>query len=377
MVLQVNKMYWPDIGGVETVVKQYAEYLKRFDEVVVLCVNKKFTLKTIVEKINGIRVYRCASFGTFMSMPISVAFFWHLFRLAKIADVIHFHEPFPLGSVGSLLLKFLSKNKKVYVTWHSDIVKQKKLKRFVEFFQKRLCKRADAIIATSERMIEFSSVLKNFKDKIVVIPLSLDKRDYYRDYDVNNIEQSLLNLPQGFVLFLGRLSYYKGIDVLLEAIEMIQEDIPFVIAGDGELREDIMRRVQNSQKKIYFISRQVSEDEKLYLIKNSKFLVFPSILPSEAFGIVQLEAMIYGKPVINTNLLTGVPWVSLNDVSGLTVEPSNSKQLAEAIKKLYFDEELYTRLARGALERFNEYFDSDVTNKILYNLYADVITKKV
>lgn len=83
------------------------------------------------------------------------------------------------------------------------------------------------------------------------------------------------------------------------------------------------------------------------------------------------------KPVINTNLPTGVPWVSLNNVSGLTVEPSNSKQLAEAIKKLYFDEELYKRLARGALERFNEYFDSDVTNKILYNLYADVIAKKV
>lgn len=373
MILQVNKMYWPDIGGVETVVKQYAEYLKQFDEVVVLCVNKKFSWKTTIEKINGVTVYRCASFGTFMSMPVSVMFFWHLFRLARIADVIHFHEPFPLGSIGSL---FLNKKKKIYVTWHSDIIKQKRLKRFVEIFQKKLCKRANAIIVTSERMIEFSSILKHFKDKTVIIPLSLNKSDYYRNYDLNNIDPSLLDLPKGFVLFLGRLSYYKGINVLLETIEMMQDDIPFVIAGDGELRENIEEKIRRNKKRVYFISRQVSEDEKLYLIKNSKFLVFPSVLPSEAFGIVQLEAMIYGKPVINTNLPTGVPWVSLNNVSGLTVEPSNPEQLAEAIKKLYFDEELYKRLSQGALERFNKYFDSDVINKTLYNLYADVISNR-
>ncbi|MCP2241259.1 glycosyltransferase [Thermoanaerobacterium thermosaccharolyticum] len=371
MILQVNKMYYPEIGGVETVVKQYSEYLQKYDDVVVLCVNKKFSTKTTIEVINGIKVYRCASLGTYMSMPVSITFFWYLLTLAKRADIIHFHEPFPLGSIGSL---FIDKSKKIFVTWHSDIIKQKRLKRIVEFFQKKLCMRADKIITTSNRMIESSIILKNFKDKILVIPLSLNKKNYFRDYDTDNIDSSLLDLPKDYVMFFGRLSYYKGINVLLEAIYMINKDIPFLIAGTGELNESVRNKVKKTNKKIYFINREITEDEKMYLLKNSKFIVFPSIYPSEAFGIVQLEAMIYSKPVINTNLSTGVPWVSLNDISGLTVEPSDARQLAKAIEKLYFDEKLYNRLSKGAFERYNKYFDSEVTNKILYELYYKNMT---
>ncbi|MGB9814110.1 MAG: glycosyltransferase [Thermovenabulum sp.] len=368
MILQVNKMYYPDIGGVETVVKQYSEYLKQFDEVVILCIHRNFRLRTTVEKINGITVYRCASCGTYMSMPISLAFFWYLFRLSKRADIIHFHEPFPLGSIGSLLI---TKSKRIFVTWHSDIVRQKILKKFIEFFQRKLCEKAEKVIATSERMIEFSSILKKFREKVVIIPLSLNKEDYINinSFAETNLNSDLLNLPANYVLFLGRLSYYKGLDVLLDAISIVNENIPFVIAGDGELAGSVNEKIKKSNKKIYFINRHVSEEEKKYLIMHSKFLVFPSILPSEAFGIIQLEAMVYGKPVINTNLPTGVPWVSLNDVSGLTVEPSDAFQLARAIEKLYFDEELYKRLSKGALDRFNKYFDSKVTNELLYSIY--------
>jgi rhamnosyl/mannosyltransferase len=366
MILQVNKMYYPDIGGVETIVKQYSEYLKQFDEVVVLCIHRNFSVRTTVEKINGITVYRCASFGTYMSMPVSLAFFWHLFRLSKKANIIHFHEPFPLGSIGSLLIP---NSKRIFVTWHSDIIRQKILKKFIEFFQKRLCQKAEKIIATSERMIKFSSILKKFKEKIVIIPLSLNKEDYINSFTESNLNSDLSNLPTNYVLFLGRLSYYKGLDVLLDAISIVNENIPFVIAGDGELAGSVNEKIKKSDKKIYFINRHVSEEEKKYLIKHSKFLVFPSILPSEAFGIVQLEAMVYGKPVINTNLPTGVPWVSLHNVSGLTVEPSDAFQLARAIEKLYFDEELYKRLSKGALDRFNKYFDSKVTNELLYSIY--------
>ncbi|MDK2814621.1 MAG: hypothetical protein PWP18_534 [Thermoanaerobacter sp.] len=366
MILQVNKMYYPDIGGVETIVKQYSEYLKQFDEVVVLCIHRNFSVRTTVEKINGITVYRCASFGTYMSMPVSLAFFWHLFRLSKKANIIHFHEPFPLGSIGSLLIP---NSKRIFVTWHSDIIRQKILKKFIEFFQKRLCQKAEKIIATSERMIKFSSILKKFKEKIVIIPLSLNKEDYINSFTESNLNSDLSNLPTNYVLFLGRLSYYKGLDVLLDAISIVNENIPFVIAGDGELAGSVNEKIKKSNKEIYFINRKMSEEEKKYLIKHSKFLVFPSTLPSEAFGLVQLEAMVYGKPVINTNLPTGVPWVSLHNVSGLTVEPSDAFQLARAIEKLYFDEELYKRLSKGALDRFNKYFDSKVTNELLYSIY--------
>lgn len=113
--------------------------------------------------------------------------------------------------------------------------------------------------------------------------------------------------------------------------------IPFLIAAStGELNESVRNKIEKIKKKIYFINRTITEDKKMYLLKNSKFMVFPSIYTSEAFGTVQLEAMIYSKPVININLQTEVSWVSLNDVSGLTVESSDSKQLAEAIEKTLF-----------------------------------------
>lgn len=363
MILQVNKIYSPEIGGVETVVKEYSEFLNEYEEVIVLCINKNFSLQTKIEIINGIKVYRCASFGTYLSMPISIVFFIYLFILSRKANFIHFHEPFPLGSIGSL---FIPKYKKIFVTWHSDIIKQKSIKKIFEFFQKKLCNKADTIISTSDNLIEFSSVLKIFRSKVVTIPLSIKQKDY--EY-INDKNINLENLPKDYVLFLGRFSYYKGIFVLLDAIENIDESIPFVIVGSGELYKDIINKINSMNKNIILIDRFVTEDEKKYLIKNSKFMVFPSIFPSEAFGIIQLESMIYEKPVINTNLPTGVPWVSVDGESGLTVEINNEIKLAIAITKLYFNTELYKRLCIGSKKRIDELFLSDVVNNKLHKLY--------
>ena len=123
MILQINKMYEPDIGGVETVVRDYSELLNKYEKVIVLCISKQFTLKTKIENINNVKIYRCSSFGTFMSMPISLSFFIIFFILGKRARIIHFHEPFPLGTICGLLL---NRKKRVFITWHSDIIKQKK-----------------------------------------------------------------------------------------------------------------------------------------------------------------------------------------------------------------------------------------------------------
>jgi len=365
MILQINKMYTPDIGGVETVVSDYANYLKKYDDITVLCINKYFSLKTKIEIRDDVTIYRCASLGTFMSMPISFVFFYHMFLLSRKANYIHIHEPFPLASLGYFLIP---KKKKIFLTWHSDIIKQKSIKVFFEFFQKKLCRKADKIIVTSENMKTFSYILKKYKDKLITIPLAISPEEYTNTINCN---LDINNLPKNYVLFLGRFSYYKGIFTLLDAIEDINEDIPFVIVGNGDLSNQIYERILKSSKNIYFINRYVSDKEKKCLLKYSKFMVFPSILPSEAFGIIQLESMIYGKPVINTNLDTGVPWVSKHNVSGLTSEVSNVQSLSSNIKKLYFDEVLYKRLSRGAIDRINKYFTSNKINKKLYNLYFE------
>lgn len=363
MILQINKMYAPEIGGVESVVKEYSEFLQEYDDVSVLAIKANFSLRTSVEYINGVKVYRCASLGTYMSMPLSLVFFIYLFFLAKKANVIHFHEPFPLGCVGSFLV---SKEKKIFVTWHSDIIKQKSIKHFFEFFQKRLCAKAHTIIATSKNLIDFSPILRRFRQKVEVIPLAIDP-EKYETIEMKNV--SLEHLPSEYVLFLGRFSYYKGIFVLLEAIEKVDKKVPFVIAGNGELLDEIKKRITRIDREVVLIDRFVTEDEKKYLLKNSKFMVFPSIYPSEAFGIIQLESMIYSKPVINTTLPTGVPWVSLDMESGLSVEVGNSIALANAIERLYFDEKLYQKLSRGACDRFKNLFTNKRVNAQLHSLY--------
>lgn len=363
MILQINKFYSPDIGGVETVVKDYAEFLNKYDDVVVLCVNKKFSLKTKIVHINDIKVYRCASLGTFFSMPISLVFFIYLFFLSRKADYIHSHEPFPLGSIGGLIIPAA---KKIFVTWHSDIIKQRSIKKLFEIFQRKLCKKANKIISTSDNLVKFSSILSFYNNKVTTIPLAINPESY-EDINIENIKIQLMD--KEYVLFLGRFAYYKGIFVLLDAIEMIQKSIPFVIVGDGELSSDVRLRVDKSKKNITLIDRFVNEDEKKYLLKNSKFMVFPSIYPSEAFGILQLEAMVYGKPVINTYLPTGVPWVSVHNKSGLTVQPSDAEDLAKNIRMLYENTELYKELCIGARERVLGNFTSEKVNKKLYELY--------
>ncbi len=350
MILEVNKFYYPVIGGVETVVKQYAELLSKNEKVIVLCAKNYFSLFSNTKIINNIKVIRCSSFGTFFSMPLSIEFIIRFIYLSRKARIIHIHEPFPLSSVASI---FLPQRSKIFITWHSDIIRQKYLKLIVEFFQKLLCKKAEMIFATSKPLKFKSPLLKIFQNKVKVLPLYIDPKKYLNVH----IDNSLSKLfPKNYVLLFGRLSYYKGLSFFLKSICKIY-DIPFLIVGDGEDKFKVLE-FQKNRPNVLFINRHVSDIEKKDLIKNCKFLVLPSVYESEAFGIIQIEAMIYSKPVINTNLNTGVPWVSRHNVSGLTVPVNNTKKLSKAITLLYYDKILYNRLSRGAYNRSLKLFSN-------------------
>lgn len=363
MILQVSKFYDPEIGGVESVVRDHAQYLSQFDEVVILCVKKRFSLKTSVEVREGVTVYRCASFGTFFSMPVSIVFFLYLGWLSRKANVIHLHEPFPLGSIGALLLR---KQSKIFVTWHSDIVRQRLLKTFVTFFQERLLEKANLIITTSDNLLRSSDLLQRHAEKVTVLPLSIDVPQLREPSLLSDFPEPL---PQDYVLFLGRLSYYKGVTILLDSLEHLDPRIPVVIVGNGELADYVSAFVADSDCNLRFVNRVVTDKEKSVILNNARLFVFPSTHDSEAFGIMQLEAMAYGVPVINTNLKTGVPWVSVNGVTGATVPVGDSFALAQTIRNLYFDESLISKYGSNARHRVLEIFDSEVVNENLRKIY--------
>lgn len=364
-ILQINKFYHPLIGGVETVVKQYAEFLaEKGNMVAVLTAHDSFSLFSKVEEINTVKVIRCGSLGTYFSMPVSFSFFCAFLKIRKQYDVFHFHEPFPLGS---LLAWLLPSGAKVAVTWHSDIVRQGFLKKGIQRFQKKLCRRADIIFTTSARLAEFSEILPAFKEKIQVFPLTIDADDYPGE---ENSPVTLPELPSKYIFFMGRFSYYKGIDVLIEAMKFERlKNVHLVLAGDGPLKEKIKSSTRDMDN-ILFLNRFISEQEKRFLLQEAEAFLFPSTLPSEAFGIIQLEAMIYGTPVINTDLPTGVPWVSLHNESGLTVSTGDPESLAGAIEKIYSDSELRERLSVGAKKRVKALFTSDGVLSRLPELYG-------
>lgn len=355
-ILQVNKAYHPHVGGIESLVKQYSEELGQFDGAdVKVLVCRDGRGRTCRETVNGVDVTRAGSLGTYFSCPLSFSFLRLFRKMAKNADVIEIHVPFPLADAALMLSGFKGR---VVVAWHSDIVKQKKLLHLYKPLMMRMLRRADCIIAATKGHIDGSDYLPQFRDKCRVIPYGLTPEDYLSVRRMPVLSE-LCNYPDSVkVFFTGRLVYYKGVDVLLKAFKNVK-GCELFIAGTGELEFSLKQyaEVHRIDNRVHFLG--FLPDEKLrQAYADCDIFVLPSVAKSEAFGIVQLEAMVYGKPVINTDLPSGAPHVSLGGQTGITVPPSDAEALAAAINTLAADRELREMYGNNAAERvklcFNE-----------------------
>ena len=361
-VLQVNKLYYPWTGGIEKVVQQIAEGLKdKIDMEVLVCREKG---RTIVEKVNGITVYRAGSMGMFSSMPVSMSFIKYLRQLSKEKDVLHFHMPFPLGDLAYLLSGYKGK---VVVWWHSDIVRQKKLMKLYRPIMEKFLNRADVIIVATPGHIEGSDYLRKYRSKCAIIPYGVDKKiEEKSDRYIEQIRPSQ-NISRPLkILFVGRLVYYKGCEILLKAFKEV-DNAELTIIGDGELKAKLEEdaRKYDLTKKIHFLGN-VEEERLNQAFEDCDVFVLPSIAKSEAFGLVQIEAMAYGKPVINTNLPSGVPYVSLDRVTGLTVPPNDVQALADAMRWMVENNKDRIEMGKKARERVKEFYRmDDMLNRVL------------
>ena len=343
-ILILNKYFHPKIGGIETVVRQHAELLaSNGHDIEVLVCNEVFDIPTSTYIEKGYKVTKTKTFFEKFSMPVSLDYFIQLFRKANKYDLIYIHEPFPAGLLGLCLMPWLWKHIVVY--YHSDIVGKGVIGNFFTGMQRFLYKRFKQIMTSSPRLVKFSGVLKNL-DKVTVIPIWVD------DCSLEKHKNKSYFSTEDYFLYIGRNSYYKGINVLIEALYLYYENggtKNVVLAGD----DFSGYKIKNKSKRINIINSSVSDCEKNSLIYHSYALIFPSIAVSEAYGIVQVEALARGVPVINTELDSGVPWVSKNDLSGLTVQPNDALSLCQAMLKIE-DSELRNRLSIGAKRRFSE-----------------------
>lgn len=356
-LLQINKLYHPVIGGIESVVKDIAKGLNHPDNFIidVLACQKKG--RRNIEKINQIKVYKAHSFGKALGMPISFDFFLLFFKIKNNYDKFLIHFPFPLAT---FLTFFIPKNKLI-IFYHSDIVRQRFFKLIFSPFIKYSLKKANKIIVSGHNIIKSSEMLKKHHTKCEVIPFGVDF-PISRDDELNAKKIKELNNNKKIILGVGRLVYYKGFAYAISAMKNINAKL--IIIGSGKEEKNLKNLIKslNLKEKVEILPPQ--ENLNPYFLACDVF-IFPSCAKSEAFGLVQLQALAYGKPIINTYLNTAVEEVSLNNITGITVNPKNVKEIEVALNKILNNEELYNEFSKNAKEKYKSLFTAD---KFLKNI---------
>lgn len=367
-LLIAGKAYDPHIGGIETVMQQTADYMRRYAKTKVLCCRDDFGL-TKREKIHGVPVTYAGSLGTLASCPVSFSFLEEFRNKAMLADTVELHLPFPVADLALLLSGYKGR---VVVAWHSDVVRQKLMLTFYKPLMKWLLRRADAILVATEAHIDSSLYLRPFRGKCVIVPYGIAPEEYEMRPHLEPLKGYLHDKSAKKILFTGRLVYYKGADVLLEAFANLKSNAELFFAGTGVLEPELQARAETLgiRERVHFLGRRMTPELRDMFAECDLF-VLPSVANSEAFGIVQLEAMVNGKPVINTALPTGVPLVSLDGETGLTVPPQDPDALTKAMEQLLTDDALREQYGKAARERVLREFSlqtvMEKTRKILLN----------
>jgi len=361
-VLHVGKFYPPHIGGMETHLQALCGGLQRFVDVEVIVANDaRRNEKALVD---GVQVTRVGTMFDLASAPVCPGMVRKI-RQAE-ADLVHLHLPNPTA-----ILAYLASGHRgrLVVTYHSDIVRQKVLGRAFQPILGRALDRCSAVITSSLNYIETSPVLSAYRERCRVIPYGIPIEQFHR-YDTEAVAKIRAQYGPRMVLSVGRLIYYKGFEYLIQAMARVEGRL--LIAGDGPLRADLERETRSRELGDRVIFLGGVQDVVPYYHAADVF-VLASTARSEAFGIVQLEAMACGKPVVNTRLDSGVPSVSVDGVTGLTVPPAHPEALASAINLLLEDPWRRMEYGRAARRRVQEEFSLEVMTHRTLQLYNEVM----
>jgi glycosyltransferase involved in cell wall biosynthesis/ABC-type polysaccharide/polyol phosphate export permease len=342
-VLHIFKVYYPDLfGGTLSVIRDICAGVKDMFDAAVLVCSKSSGQSQIV--VNDVPVERVHSFGDLLSLPMAPTYPWRLWRRITEHDLLALHAPFPLAD---LVFAFgLGRRRPLVVHWHADIVTHAWLRRFVEPLMRRTLRRAVAIIVSDPVLVSSTPVLREFADKCHAVPFGID----LSKYDWPPSRRAPVNERGRLVLACGRLVPYKGFDVLLRAAK--DQNFEVWIVGEGRERahlEQLIRELR-LQDRVRLLG-SVSDAELAKFMRIADVFVMPSVTNAETFGLVQLEAMAAGRPVVNTALDTAVPHVARDGLEAITVPPRDPEKLAEAINTLIADPERRRRMGEAARYR--------------------------
>jgi glycosyltransferase involved in cell wall biosynthesis len=362
-ILQVGKFYPPHMGGIETHLQALCGALREHADVRVIVSSED--RNTIEETVDAVPVARLSTLLTAFSTSISPEMVSRIRRSGD--DLVHIHLPNPAA-----VLAYLASGHRgpMLVTYHSDTVKQQVLGRMIEPLLNAALRRSAAIIATSPNYLATSPVLQAFRDRCHVIPYGIDTTQF-EQCDADAVRRVRAQYGERLVISVGRLVYYKGFDVLIRAMASVRGKL--VIVGNGPLRGELQSLAAQLgvTDKVVFAG-EINNTDVMPYYHAADLFALASVARSEAFGIVQIEAMAAGLPVVNTSLDSGVPFVSLDGQTGLTVPPGNPTALAAAINRLLDDDALRHSLGQAGVRRAKQEFSLDTMLSRTLQLYQTV-----
>jgi len=368
-ITHIGKFFPPEHGGIESVTAALAyDHSSQGHDVNVIC----FTNGVSEDVTTGsLTILRRKVFGVFSSQPVGFKYFLEVMKYSRSADIVHIHAPNLMAGLAAMLLP---KKVKLLVHWHADISGKGFIGLLVRPIERIMQQRADTIVCTTQAYADSSKTLESFKAKIRIIPIGIPEVELHNDQD-GALEKSLEWVgSRPIILVVGRLVPYKGLFTLLKAISKMEAKAAVAVVGVGPLQSDLLKEIDrlNLCESVCLLGRQ-NEDNLARLFAKSDVFCLPSINRAEAFGVVLLEAMRAGLPIVATNIRgSGVNWVNKQGVSGENVTPGDADQLANILDKFLLDSDLALKYGRQARSLYESTFTQGKMTDSFLKTYHDL-----
>jgi len=363
-VLHVYRTYFPDSqGGLEEVIRQICLAAKDHG-----VTSKVFTLsdepfphtlpRVEAEVVRVRKTFEIASCGFALTGMRRFA------KEVEWADIVHYHYPWPFSDMMYLMA---GRHRPAILTYHSDIVRQQFLLSIYRPLMSRYLNAMNVIVATSPNYFATSEVLSEYTDKVEVIPIGLDEPSYPVMHEQNrDLACARQTYGEGFFLFVGVLRYYKGLHILLDAMQGARYKV--VIVGSGPVEHELRQQARRLGLENVMFAGFVSDREKMALFRLCRAVVFPSYLRSEAFGVTLLEGAMSARPLISAEVGSGTSHVNIHGETGLVVPPGNSTALRHAMDELHQHPQKARLMGVKARQRYEQLF----TGARMGERYAEV-----
>jgi glycosyltransferase involved in cell wall biosynthesis len=379
-VLHIGKYLPPDMGGMESFLGDLLGAQSSGSVHAGAVVHAGERSAGVVWASEAGRVWRVPMVGQFLYTPVSPSFSWRLGEAIRRfqPDLLHIHLPNP--SAFCALVSPAARALPWVVHWHSDVVfppgraALKGALRTYRVFERRLLERAECVIATSPPYAASSLPLAPYRHKVQIVPLGLDPRRLESTDSARAWAETQWNASGLRLLGVGRLAHYKGFDTLIHALEQAK-DVQARVVGEGEMYEALDAQIQGAAltERVRLMGA-CSDDQRNALLRSCDALVLPSVERTEAFGVVLLEAMALGKPVIASAIPgSGPTWVVDAQTHGWHVNPGDVDDLARVLTDCAADEGKRLRYGAAGRERFERNFHIDAVATRLADVYRDVL----